>query len=99
MVRTGSWNWRGTPCVPLSEGIPEASMASLFGVAIYFLPSLIAAARHTHNATGIFLFNLFLGWTGIGWIIALLVAICSSPYYYYCYPYPPDAYLPPRRWY
>ncbi|HET7346268.1 MAG TPA: superinfection immunity protein [Acidobacteriaceae bacterium] len=99
MKPTGSWNWRGSRCVPLIEGIPEASMASLFGVAIYFLPSLIAAARHTHNATGIFLFNLFLGWTGIGWIIALLVAICSSPYYYYCYPYPPDAYLPPRRWY
>jgi len=99
MEPTGSWNWHGTRCVPLSEGIPEASMASLFGVAIYFLPSLIAAARHTHNAMGIFLFNLFLGWTGIGWVIALLVAICSSPSYYYCYPYPPGAYLPPRRWY
>lgn len=75
-------------------------MAGLIGVGIYFLPSLIAVARHTHNATGIFLFNLFLGWTGIGWIIALLMAICSSPYYY-CYypPYPPGAYPPPRHWY
>ena len=71
-------------------------MAGLFGVAIYFLPSLVAAARQTHNTTGIFLLNLFLGWTGIGWVIALLLAICSSPRY--CHPYwyyPP----PPRRWY
>ena len=54
-------------------------MAGLIGVAIYFLPSLIAAARHTHNATGIFLLNLFLGWTGIGWLIALCLAICLHP--------------------
>jgi Superinfection immunity protein len=72
-------------------------MAGLIGVAVYFLPSLVAAARQTHNATGIFLLNLFLGWTGIGWIIALLLAICSSPRYYYhpYWYYPP----PPRRWY
>jgi hypothetical protein len=72
-------------------------MAALIGVAVYFVPSLIAAARHTHNATGIFMLNLFLGWTGIGWLIALCLAIFSTPYYYhhpYWY-YPP----PPRRWY
>jgi len=70
-------------------------MAGLIGVAIYFAPSLIAAARRTHNA-GIFMLNLFLGWTGIGWIIALLLAICSSPVYYHPYWYYPP---PPRRWY
>jgi hypothetical protein len=71
-------------------------MAGLIGVAIYFAPSLIAAARRTHNAAGIFMLNLFLGWTGIGWIIALLLAICSSPVYYHPYWYYPP---PPRRWY
>jgi hypothetical protein len=70
-------------------------MAGLIGVGIYFLPSLIAAARHTHNTTGIFLLNLFLGWTGIGWIIALVLAIVSSPCYHPYWYYPP----PPRRWY
>src|ERR1035438_7011294 len=66
-------------CVCSFGNLPEASMAGLIGVAIYFAPSLIAAARHTHNATGIFMLNLFLGWTGIGWVIALLVALCFSP--------------------
>jgi hypothetical protein len=52
----------------------------IFGVAFYFLPSIIAAVRHTHNATGILMLNLFLGWTVIGWFAALLMALCSMPY-------------------
>jgi len=73
-------------------------MAGLIGVGIYFLPSLVAVARHTHNTTGIFLLNLFLGWTGIGWIIAFVMALVSSPYYYhpYSWHYPPPP--PPRPW-
>jgi hypothetical protein len=76
-------------------------MAGLVGVGLYFLPSLIAVARHTHNSTGIFLLNLFLGWTRIGWIIALIIALCSSPYPRYCHYYypPPGPYPPPRQWY
>lgn len=75
----------------------EASMAGIVGVGIYFLPSLIAVARRTHNVTGIFLLNLFLGWTGVLWVIALLMALCSSPDYYWHYPYPPPP--PHRHWY
>ncbi|HEX4308551.1 MAG TPA: superinfection immunity protein [Acidobacteriaceae bacterium] len=71
-------------------------MAGLIGVGIYFLPSLVAVARRTHNSTGIFLLNLFLGWTGIGWLLALVLAIVSSPVYYHPYWYYPP---PPRRWY
>jgi|HubBroStandDraft_3_1064219.scaffolds.fasta_scaffold470686_2 hypothetical protein len=78
-------------------------MAGLLGVGLYFLPSLIAVARRTHNSTGIFLFNLLLGWTGIGWFIALIMALCSAPclpYWHYQYP-PPGTYPyppPPRPW-
>jgi hypothetical protein len=56
----------------------------IFGVGLYFLPAIIAAARHTHNSTGILLLNLFLGWTMVGWFVALLMAIFSTPY---CVPY------------
>ena len=64
----------------------------IFGFALYFLPAIIAAARHTHNATGVLLLNLFLGWTMIGWFVALLMAIFSMPYCGpcrgpYCEPY------------
>jgi hypothetical protein len=57
----------------------------VLAIAFYFLPAIIAAVRHTHNATGILLLNIFLGWTGIGWFVALLMAICSAPYYAYYY--------------
>jgi Superinfection immunity protein len=53
----------------------------IFGVGLYFLPAIIAAVRHTHNATGILLLNLFLSWTMVGWFVALLMAIFSMPYY------------------
>ena len=55
----------------------------LLGIGLYFLPAIIAAARQTHNATAILLLNLFLGWTIVGWLVALLMAIFSAPYYVY----------------
>ena len=43
---------------------------------IYFLPTIVAG-RH-HNSGAIFLLNLLLGWTFIGWVIALVWA-CTKP--------------------
>ena len=51
----------------------------LIAIAFYFLPAILAAARHTHNSTAILLLNLFLGWTVVGWFVALLMAIFSAP--------------------
>jgi len=63
----------------------------LFLLALYFLPSLIAGHRHLHERVPITLLNLFLGWTFIGWIVALIWAIVApSPWAYYQRPpYPP----------
>ena len=49
----------------------------IFGLLLYFLPSIIG--RDKRDATGIFLLNLLLGWTGIGWIIALIWAVSAAP--------------------
>ena len=46
----------------------------LAGILAYFIPSIIAIARHRRQAAFIFLVNLFFGWSLIGWIIALLWA-------------------------
>jgi hypothetical protein len=57
----------------------------IFVIALYFAPAIVAGVRHTHNATAILLLNIFFGWTIIGWFVALVMAICSAPYYvYYC---------------
>lgn len=57
----------------------------MFAIALYFAPAIIAAARNTHNATAILLLNLFLGWTVVGWFVALLMALCSAPCWAYYY--------------
>lgn len=41
---------------------------------MYFLPSLIALVRGKRDTLAIFLLNLFLGWSVIGWIVALVWA-------------------------
>jgi hypothetical protein len=41
---------------------------------MYFLPSIIALARNKRDLPSIFLLNLFLGWSVIGWIVALVWA-------------------------
>jgi hypothetical protein len=46
-----------------------------FGLVMYFLPSLIALGRSKRDLLAIFLLNLFLGWTGIGWVVALVWAV------------------------
>lgn len=43
----------------------------------YMLPWAIAATRGKSNAGAVGWINLLLGWTGIGWIIALVMA-CGS---------------------
>lgn len=62
----------------------------IFCGALYFLPAIIAAVRHTHNTAAVLLLNIFLGWTVVGWFVALLMAIFSAPRWAYYYP---------RRWY
>jgi len=44
-------------------------------IALHFLPGIIATRRHHRNALAIWLVNIFLGWTLIGWVIALVWAL------------------------
>ena len=46
-----------------------------FGFVLYFLPAIIAFARNKRDTTSILLLNFFLGWTAIGWVIALVWAV------------------------
>ena len=39
---------------------------------MYFCPTIIAAARGHHSKGGIIALNILLGWTILGWIIALI---------------------------
>jgi len=46
----------------------------LLGLALYLLPTIIAAARGKRKIVGIVLLNVLLGWTFIGWVAALIWA-------------------------
>jgi hypothetical protein len=72
--------------IPLVIGLAAASLS----LALYFLPSIIAISRDHRNAGPIFLLNLLLGWTFIGWVVALVWSCtaqersrCYRDYYYY----------------
>jgi hypothetical protein len=45
-----------------------------FGFVSYFLPTIIALVRERHDKLSIFLLNFFLGWSIVGWVIALVWA-------------------------
>ena len=41
----------------------------------YFLPTFIAIFSGQPNTAAIFMLNLFMGWTGIGWVFAIIWAV------------------------
>lgn len=43
----------------------------------YFVPTIIAFNRKKTNTGAIFALNLFLGWSLIGWVIALIWALSN----------------------
>lgn len=45
---------------------------SIPALTLYFLPTILAFAFGKHNTSTIFLINFFLGWTLIGWVVALV---------------------------
>jgi len=46
-------------------------------LAVYFLPSFVAWKKKRQDA--IIVLNLLLGWTVLGWIGALIWAMCEKP--------------------
>lgn len=60
------WHYRYEDMTPMG---PLASIAMFF---VYFLPSIVAFWRGHHNRGAIFILNLFLGWSGLGWVVALI---------------------------
>jgi hypothetical protein len=57
-------------------GLILLGLASIF---IYFIPTMIARRDTKRNAAAIFVLNLFVGWSFIGWVIALVWACTSEP--------------------
>lgn len=59
-----------------AEDVLGGAVLLAVGALLYFLPAVIA--RQKPNASSVFVINLFLGWTLIGWVVALAMAV-SNP--------------------
>ncbi len=49
-----------------------ATVLVVVGLPVYFLPTIISRLRKHHNWVAIGVLNLFLGWTFLGWVVALV---------------------------
>ncbi len=45
---------------------------------LYFLPTIVASTRGHRAAAAICVLNIFLGWTFIGWLIALVWSLTGD---------------------
>lgn len=50
-------------------------ISGIVGLVIYFIPSIVAFQKDRANKVTILLINIFLGWSLIGWIVALVMAL------------------------
>jgi hypothetical protein len=53
---------------------PFRIVLGIIFMAIYFVPSIVAMAREHEQKIPILLLNIFLGWSVIGWVVALVWA-------------------------
>lgn len=65
----------------LAQASDEASGLGVLVVvgALYFVPLIVAMARHVPNIGSVAVINIFLGWTVIGWVVALAMAVRTVP--------------------
>ncbi|HEY1688798.1 MAG TPA: superinfection immunity protein [Solirubrobacteraceae bacterium] len=62
---------------PIMGGIVHSSVF-LAVMALFFLPSVVAVARKARHQGSVVVLNLFLGWTFVGWVVALAMACRSA---------------------
>jgi len=44
-------------------------------IVVFFLPAIVARSRYHPNTAAIFALNVLLGWTVVGWAMALVWAL------------------------
>ena len=68
------WTGRDVGFLPFFFGLP----ATIIGLAVYVLPIIIAVVRRSRSLVGIILVNILLGWTFIGWVVALVWSLVGE---------------------
>lgn len=56
----------------------KSSIVTAVLLVVYFVPSIVAASRSLKRARSIAFINLVLGWTLVGWVLALCWAVART---------------------
>lgn len=94
----GNWGRRmgfGT----VSEGRVLLLVLAFVALFFYFLPTIIAASRKVVNSGSVLVINLLLGWTLVGWAVALAMAVRTQAVPYVAPAQPLASPGPPPGWY
>jgi RsiW-degrading membrane proteinase PrsW (M82 family) len=65
-----------------------ADVLIVVAIIAYWVPSITAGIRHVPNTGSVVIINFFLGWTLVGWVVAMSMAVRSIPQ-------PPPQYVVP----
>ena len=60
-------------------GAPKGAVMLVVLVLLYFLPTMLAWKRGSRRRWKITLINVLLGWTVIGWIVAIVLTYAYEP--------------------
>lgn len=55
-----------------------AFITAVVMIVIYFVPLMVAVRRDMQKVAGVAVLNILLGWTLIGWVIALVWAVSGE---------------------
>ena len=61
------------------NGLPKGWLMVLVGGLVYLLPTMLAWKRQSSRRWRITAINLLLGWTVIGWIVAMVLTYAYEP--------------------
>ena len=72
------------------RGLPLGDLVDVLlwlagAVGFYFLPTIVGRVRMVPNLGSIAVINLFLGWTLVGWVVALATRSSSRRSSAYCW--------------
>ena len=70
-------------CFGIGQGNNGVALVATFiffplSIFLYFSPTIVAISRDHPSVTGIGVLNLFLGWTLLGWVVALVWSYSSQ---------------------
>lgn len=61
----------------MNDGGAAGCLVLVCGMVLYFVPAWVANSRKHRNENSILAVNILLGWTLIGWVVALAWALAS----------------------